>query len=134
MIRYLVDSSLWVPILRGDVDVKQRLSMLADAPASFVTCGPVQAELTAGRNERNSRAIDAIVRGLPSLALPSADSFIHAGELFAQARAARTPVRGVRDCLIALIAGAHRDVILIHRDKDFDSLGALHDFGAESWR
>ncbi len=115
MTRYLVDSALWIPILRGDADVKQRLSLLANAPASFVTCGPVQAELATGRNERNSRAIDA-------------------GEVFAQARAARNPVRSVMDCLIALIAGSHRDVILIHRDRDFDSLGPLHDFGAESWR
>ena len=133
MTRYLIDSSIWIPILRGDRTLRDRLRELPGGPEALLTCGPIQAELIAGLTTRNADAIYAISRGLACLALPSVDSFIHAGELKARARQMGRPVRGIADCLIAVIAAAHVGVVLIHRDRDLATLSTLLELDADHW-
>ena len=133
MTRYLIDSSIWIPILRGDRTLRDRLRQLPAGPEALLTCGPIQAELIAGLTTRNADAIYAICRGLACLSLPSVDSFIHAGELKARARQKGRPVRGIADCLIAVIAAAHVGVVLIHRDQDFTTLASLMNLDADHW-
>lgn len=133
MTRYLIDSSIWIPILRGDRTLRDRLRQLPAGPEALLTCGPIQAELIAGLTTRNADAIHAISRGLACLSLPSVDSFIHAGELKARARQKGRPVRGIADCLIAVIAAAHVGVVLIHRDQDFTTLASLMNLDADHW-
>jgi predicted nucleic acid-binding protein len=74
--RYLIDSSIWIPILRGDRTLRDRLRQLPGGPEALLTCGAIQAELIAGLTTRNADAVYAISRGLACLSLPSVDSFI----------------------------------------------------------
>jgi predicted nucleic acid-binding protein len=87
----------------------------------------------AGLTMRNADAIYAISRGLACLPLPSVDSFIHAGELKARARQMGRPVRGIADCLIAVIAAAHVGEVLIHRYQGFTTLASLMNLDADLW-
>ncbi len=133
MTRYLVDSSIWIPILRGDRGLRDRVGIKMGAPSSLVTCGLIQAEIAAGRNAANAQAVDSIVRGLPALAWPREEAFIRAGDLFARARVLGRPVRSLNDCLIAVVVEQCEDVVLVHRDRDFDVLADLLGLEADRW-
>jgi predicted nucleic acid-binding protein len=120
----LVDSSLWVEILRGaDTTATARLrSLVADDPASIATTEPIVMELVAGATA--PAALDAVDSLCASMALLSVDprsDFHDAGHLYRAARGRGVTVRTPADCLIAAVA-IRTGAVLWHRDADFEAI------------
>ena len=133
MARLLVDTSVWIRLLRGDRAVRDRLATALRQGADIVTCGPIQLELLAGRTARNADAVDSVVHGTRPLPVDSREDFLAAGELAARARAAGAPVRSSIDCLIAQIALRSGDVTVVHADRDFTRLAAVSPLAQQAW-
>ncbi len=115
--KVLVDTSIWIAILRGEIKV-DRMSY-----RSFVTCGPVVQEVLQGFDEDpvSLRYADLFLK-LPRLTdpLPS-ELFVAAADIYRQGRRRGLTIRSTMDCLIAAIA-LDNGVTLWHRDRDFDNI------------
>ena len=129
----LVDTSVWIRLLRGDQVVRDRLATAVRQGDDLVTCGPIQLELLAGRTARNADAVDSIVNGTRPLPVDPREDFLAAGELAARARAAGPPVRSSIDCLIAQVALRTGDVTVVHADSDFARLAAVSALAQQPW-
>lgn len=131
----LVDSSLWIDHLRDRApDASHRLAQaLGDGRSTEVRmCEPVAMELIAGASPVQLGTVVALVDGLVALDVDPVLDFRAAGELARRARATGSTVRSIVDCLIAAIAIRH-DAVLVHRDRDYDTLAAVSPLRAERW-
>jgi predicted nucleic acid-binding protein len=133
MARLLVDTSVWIRLLRGDRVVRDRLATAVGQGDDLVTCGPIQLELLAGRTARNADAVDSVVHGTRPLPVDPREDFLAAGELAARARAAGHPVRSSIDCLIAQVALRNGDVTVVHADRDFTHLAEVSGLVQQAW-
>ena len=133
MARLLVDTSVWIRLLRGDRVMRDRLATAVRQGDDLVTCGPIQLELLAGRTARNADAVDSIVHGTRPLPVDPREDFLAAGELAARARAAGHPVRSSIDCLIAQVALRTGGVTVVHADRDFARLAAISALAQQTW-
>jgi predicted nucleic acid-binding protein len=115
--KVLVDTSIWIAILRGEIKV-ERMSY-----RSFVTCDPVAQEVLQGFGEDpiSLRYSDLFMK-IPRLSdpLPS-ELFLAAADIYRQGRRRGLTIRSTMDCLIAAIA-LDNGVTLWHRDRDFDNI------------
>ena len=129
----LIDSSVWIALLRGGVpDLRERLATRAADGGRIVMCEPVAMELLAGAKPSAMADIERLVDGLPSLILDPILDFRVAADLSRRARTAGRTVRSSMDCLIAAVATRH-DALLVHHDRDFDVLAAVSPLRAERW-
>lgn len=114
---YLVDTSVWIPLLRGQSDQKGQFleSLLEEGEASL--CEVVYAEICFGAgNKRQFEKYAGYFGNLPFLALPE-NWHRRAAEIGYSLRIkGHKPFLG--DLLIALIALEHK-VPLVTHDKDF---------------
>ena len=133
MPRLLVDTSVWIRLLRGDRLMRDRLSSAMRNGDEVLTCGPIQLELLAGRTARNARAVDSLVHGTRPVPVDPREDFLAAGELAARARAAGVPVRSSMDCLVAQIALRTGDVTVVHADRDFARLATVSGLVQQNW-
>ena len=117
----LVDSSVWIDILRGDVP-GHRIRLLRASADDWVTSEPILAEVLAGTRhpEHTERQLSAI----PLRPCEAGPDFRSAAAIFrACQRTGRTP-RSLIDCLIAAVALRHGDVVA-HRDADFELIAEV---------
>lgn len=127
MTALLVDTSAWVEHLRDtrSAAALEVARLLAEAPQDLVTAPPVVMELLAGaRDERAVELLSRLVASLPVLALDPALDWSAAATVYRAARRQGRTVRGLVDCLLAVVAERH-DVVLVHRDADLALLGDL---------
>jgi predicted nucleic acid-binding protein len=123
----LVDTSLWVEVLRGRKNsATDRLrSGIVEDPGTFATTEPIAMELLAGAPDAGALDhITTLVASMPLLPLDPARDFNDAAALFRTARSAGLTLRSLMDCLIAGIALRH-DATLWHRDADFVAISAI---------
>jgi predicted nucleic acid-binding protein len=115
--KILVDTSVWIAILRGEIQV-DRISY-----RSYLTCGPVVQEVLQGFEDEPmaNRYTDQFMN-VPRLSdpLPS-ELFVMAADIYRQGRRRGLTIRSALDCLIAAIA-LENNVAVWHRDRDFDSI------------
>ena len=115
--KVLVDTSIWIAILRGEIEV-DRMNY-----RSYATCGPIVQEVLQGFNEDpiSLRYADLFMN-VPRLSdpLPS-ELFVTAADIYRQGRRRGLTIRSTMDCLIAAIA-LDNGVTLWHRDRDFDNI------------
>ena len=129
----LVDSSVWIALLRGHVPgLKERLTRRAVDGSRIVMCEPIALELLAGARADSLAEVEHLVDGLPSLALDPALDFRVAADLARRAGRTGRTVRSSMDCLIAAIATRH-DAVLVHHDRDFEVLASVSALRAERW-
>jgi hypothetical protein len=109
----LVDTSIWIAILRGELDVDQ------DEYEDFYTCGPVLQEVFQGIEEGE---LLFAISNIPCLSdpLPS-EIFRNAAGIYRQGRRRGLTIRSAMDCLIAAIA-LDNGATIWHRDRDFDNI------------
>jgi predicted nucleic acid-binding protein len=109
----LVDTSIWIAILRGELDVDQ------DEYEDFYTCGPVLQEVFQGIEEGE---LLFAISNIPCLSdpLPS-EIFRNAAGISRQGRRRGLTIRSAMDCLIAAIA-LDNGATIWHRDRDFDNI------------
>lgn len=123
----LVDSSVWIPFLRGDPTTE--VDMLAQALSesrSVWLAPPILQEVLQGANgpERFARW-DRILGELPLLVASDQRAVAReAAHLYARCRWAAVTPRSANDCLIAVHAIAH-DVPLLHCDQDFERISKI---------
>jgi predicted nucleic acid-binding protein len=115
--KLLVDTSVWIAILRGEVQVNRA------SYREFFTCGPVVQEVLQGFGENPlvAKYEESFLR-VPRLSDPlPAELFVVAADIYRQGRRRGLTIRSATDCLIAAIALANGATIL-HRDRDFDHI------------
>ncbi len=120
----LVDTSVWIQWLRGR-ETPQTLmldSLLDEADAWFA---PVilQELLQGARNEANARRLRAEFADQPML-MPSVQTHLAAGDLYARCRWHGVTIRSPHDCLIATLAIEHQ-TMLLQDDRDFARIASM---------
>lgn len=119
----LVDTSVWVEYLRGTGSpaARELSRLLRERPDDVALTEPVAMELLAGARPATVPQLEALVAGLPVLAVEPALDFAAAAAAYRAARAGGATVRSLVDCLVAVVAVRH-GVALLHRDGDVDVL------------
>ena len=115
--KLLVDTSVWIAILRGEVQVNRA------SYREFFTCGPVVQEVLQGFGENPLVAkYEESFLNIPRLSDPlPTQLFVVAADIYRQGCRRGLTIRSATDCLIAAIALANGATIL-HRDRDFDHI------------
>lgn len=126
MTQLLLDTSVWIEYLRDTgspacLEVGRLLSADLDLVA---TTPPIVMELLAGATDEGLGALERLATGLSSLELAPELDFHSAAAAYRAARRGGITVRGLVDCLIAVIAQRH-GAVLVHRDADLAVLSAL---------
>lgn len=121
----LVDTSVWVELLRGRAgrahDHVSRL--VAERPRGVATTEPIQMELWCGAGSAELTRVEALTSSLVLLAVDPTTDYADAAAIYRAARANGRPSRKVA-CLIASVA-LRRDVEVWHRDADFEAIAAV---------
>ncbi len=120
MTALLVDTSAWVEYLRdtGSRACVEVGRLLGEPELRVVTTPPVVMELLAGATSEGALlALEQLTAGLPVLALDQAVDFHAAAGVYRAARRQGLTVRGLVDCLLAVVAERH-GATLVHRDAD----------------
>ena len=118
----LVDSSLWIEVLRGaSTPATRRLrAVIGNDPSSVATTEPIMMELLAGATgeERFLRVSD-LLASMTLVRLDPARDFNDAATLFRSARTGGSTIRSLMDFLIAAVA-IRSGSTLWHRDTDYE--------------
>ncbi len=113
----LVDTSVWIELLRGSIRVDW------EEMGEFAICGPVMQEILQGLDD--SPAANEFRRGLDKIAVVGdpvgLDAFADAAEVYRIARRMGYTIRSSTDCLIAVIA-IRAGIGIWHRDRDYDHI------------
>jgi predicted nucleic acid-binding protein len=123
----LVDSSVWIAYLRGDV--VREVGLLAGAleqGAAVWLAPPILQEVLQGADspDRFTRW-DRVLGELPMIFAPDArEAARSAAQLYARCRWAGVTPRSANDCLIATHA-IYGGVPLLHRDRDFALIAGI---------
>jgi predicted nucleic acid-binding protein len=123
---YLIDTSVWIGFLRGEVgrEVLVLRDLLAgDEPVGIAP--PILQEILQGAESEDrlrswERRFSQIWCYVPR---EPVQSYVEAARLYHVCRRAGVTPRSSNDCLIARIAIEH-DVILLHNDRDFEFIAS----------
>lgn len=127
MTAYLLDSSVLIAMSQGrSPALLRQLSESVQAGTRLMLCEPVVMEYLAGVPLAKVAEQERFLNSFPSLPLDPHRDFRAAGALFATLRAHGITVRGIVDCLIAVVAmAAGDDVTLLHDDRDFEAMARV---------
>jgi tRNA(fMet)-specific endonuclease VapC len=131
LIRYLLDTNIWIALAKGDRVVVERLRLLS--PQQICTCSIVRAELSYGG--RKSQRVHETLRGFERLlepfdSLPFDDAAVAVyGMIRADLERAGTPI-GANDLLIASIARSSDCVLVTRNCREFERVAGLR---VDSW-
>ena len=119
----LVDSSVWIEILRGN---RRDEFVLATARDEVVTCLPVMQEVLQGiAGDDAYHVAAAAFADIRVLETPlTREVFDSAIQLYRSARRSGVTVRSGVDCLIAACA-MRNDAVVLHTDRDFTHLARI---------
>ena len=125
MVTTIVDTSVWIDLLRGHNNDRARLlERMIDTRVAIGITDITYAELHAGMLAENGIAMLSQLESAGRiLSLQGLEDFARAGELARAATLAGRPVRSISDCLIASVC-IREDLPLLHHDRDFESLAA----------
>jgi len=113
----LIDSSVWIGLLRGVEEDVREVGLLVRGASRAVVCGPVVQEVLQGIREDMAREKVALrLRAFPFLE-STWDHYASAATLYARLRSAGVTVPAV-DALIAVHA-IRANIALFTRDKHF---------------
>lgn len=122
----LVDSSVWIDLLRGrDTAPTQALHTLLAADEAALAPVIYQEILQGARSREGLAKLRGTLRTLPFL-LPAhpIETYEAAAELYLRAREQGITPRSPHDCLVARVAVEH-GVALLHDDRDFELLARV---------
>jgi predicted nucleic acid-binding protein len=132
-IRYLIDTSVWVNLFRGDQALRRRLDEATAQGIQIVTCEVIVMELLAGARPNEDVRIFNLLNRLPSLPFNPNTDFRTAGFLFRELSQNGVTIRNSVDCIIAVAAMSSDDIILIHNDLDFVNMARVNGIRHERW-
>ena len=120
----LVDTSIWIQWLRGrETPQTLMLNILLDEADAWLAPVILQELLQGARNEANARRLRAEFADQAML-MPSVQTHLAAGELYARCRWRGITIRSPHDCLIAALA-IERGTMLLQDDGDFDRIASV---------
>jgi len=113
----LVDTSIWIALLRGEIRIDRK------AYRRYYACGPIVQEVLQGFGETPLAVrYEESFRDVPLLSDPlPASLFVTAADIYRQGRRRGLTIRSTSDCLIAAIA-LENNATLWHRNRDFDTI------------
>jgi predicted nucleic acid-binding protein len=123
----LLDTSVWVEYLRdtGSPACREVDRLLHSDLSAIATTPPVVMELLAGATSPAAlEQLEQLTAGLPLLALDQDLDFHAAAAVYRAARQQGVTVRGLVDCLLAVVAQRH-GATLVHRDTDLARVAHL---------
>ena len=119
--RYVIDTSIWIPVLRPgrlSQELGPRLAALVTSVAAVTTDVVVMEPRRGARNVTEYQRLEAQLTALPLLPV-TAERWREAARLGFDLLRQHGLIVATPDLLIAAVAIAHR-VTIIHRDADFD--------------
>jgi predicted nucleic acid-binding protein len=120
----LVDTSVWIDVLRDETGSRRSALAAALAGEDVVLTRFQQLELLQGcRDEKEWSLLASYLDDQDYLDL-SNEAWQEAARTFFDLRRLGRTVRSPIDCLIAQAAMEH-DVLLLHRDKDFETIAQI---------
>lgn len=123
----LVDSSVWIPFLRGDslTEVDILVDALDRAQPVWLVAPILQEVLQGADRPQRFARWDRVLGELPLLTEPDPRTAARAAaQLYAKCRWAGITPRSANDCLIAVHAVGN-DVPLLHCDRDFPLIATV---------
>ena len=135
MTSYLLDSSILIAMSRDrSDDLLRRLRNAKNRGDTLVICEPVAMEYLAGFSAGKIAEQERYLDSFGTVPLDPQRDFRAAGRLYAALRSKGVKVRGVIDCLIAIVAmSTGNELVLIHDDKDFEVIGQHVPLRHERW-
>ena len=131
--RYLIDTSVWVNLFRGDQELRRRIDEATAQGIQIVTCEVIVMELLAGARPREDVRIFDLLNRLPSLPFNSNTDFRTAGFMYRELSQNGVTIRNSVDCIIAVAAMSSEDIVLIHNDLDFVNMARVNGIRHERW-
>jgi predicted nucleic acid-binding protein len=121
---YLVDSSVWVDVLRDRTGARARRFRSVLDPRDVVLSRFTQMELLQGA--RDQREWNLLSRTLDTQQFlePTPTTWSNAARIFFELRRKGLTIRSAIDCCIAQTA-LENEVVLVHRDRDFETIATL---------
>ena len=120
----LVDSSVWISLLRGRSGHKvNRLRQLLEDGEAALAAIVIQELLQGARSEEALATLRQRFLALPLLAI-GIGTHVAAGTLYARCRWQGITPRSPQDCLVAAVAMEH-DVALLAEDRDFKMIRSV---------
>ena len=132
-VRYLIDTSVWVNLFRGDQALRRRINEATTQGVQIVTCEVIVMELLAGARPHEDARIFELLNRLPSLPFNPNTDFRKAGFMFRDLSQNGVTIRNSVDCIIAVAAMSSDDIILIHNDLDFVNMARVNGIRHERW-
>jgi len=132
-VRYLIDTSVWVNLFRGDQALRRRINEATTQGVQIVTCEVIVMELLAGARPHEDARIFELLNRLPSLPFNPNTDFRKAGFMFRDLSQNGVTIRNSVDCIIAVAAMSSDDIILIHNDLDFENMARVNGIRHERW-
>ena len=132
-VRYLIDTSVWVNLFRGDQALRRRINEATTQGVQIVTCEVIVMELLAGARPHEDARIFEVLNRLPSLPFNPNTDFRKAGFMFRDLSQNGVTIRNSVDCIIAVAAMSSDDIILIHNDLDFVNMARVNGIRHERW-
>ena len=132
-VRYLIDTSVWVNLFRGDQALRRRIDEATTQGVQIVTCEVIVMELLAGARLHEDARIFDLLNRLPSLPFNPNTDFRKAGVMFRDLSQNGVTIRNSVDCIIAVAAMSSDDIILIHNDLDFVNMARVNGIRHERW-
>lgn len=132
-VRYLIDTSVWVNLFRGDQALRRRIYEATEQGIQIVTCEVIVMELLAGARPHEDARIFDLLNRLPSLPFNPNTDFRKAGFMFRDLSQNGVTIRNSVDCIIAVAAMSSDDIILIHNDLDFVNMARVNGIRHERW-
>jgi hypothetical protein len=120
----LVDTSVWVDVFRDESGARRDRLVGALEGESVVLTRFHQLEMLQGcRDEKEWSVLSEYLEDQEYLDLPEG-SWEEAARIFFDLRRLGRSVHSPIDCCIAQVA-IHHDVLLLHRDKDFETIARI---------
>jgi predicted nucleic acid-binding protein len=121
----LADTSAWIEYLRATCSpVHQRLRALLVSGDTLAVTDVVLMEVLAGAADDAHRdRLRRLLAGCEYVPVESPEDYEQAADLYRLCRARGVTVRGLADCLIAVVA-LRCGAAVLHADRDFDAIAA----------
>lgn len=117
----LADTSAWIEYLRATGSrIDRRLRELLVAEESVCVTDVVMMEILAGaRDDQHRDRLRRVLASCEYLAVEGPTDYERAADLYRLCRAGGATIRGLPDCLVAVVA-IRAGTALLHFDRDFD--------------
>jgi hypothetical protein len=122
----LVDTSIWIPFFNGTpVKTSEMLSRLIDREEDICLSDFILMEILQGfKSDKEFEMARKYLLRFPVYSPAGISSYIRASQIYRKCRKQGLTLQNSVDCIIAQTA-IENDLILLHRDRDFDRIASV---------